>query len=342
MIGDKSDNHLSRLVTPGQAGSRLDAFLANEIADLSRTRAAWHIVHGHVKLDDPKGRSKPGFRVRLGTRVTLDLQPPDLSDLVAQDLGLDVIWEDEHLLVVHKPPGMVVHPAAGHPDGTLLNALLHHVPAIARVGDASRPGLVHRIDKDTSGLLMVSKTEVALQRMTADLAAHKVERRYVAICLGRLRQDQLTIDTAYGRHPRDRKRFSGRVTSDRRAITHLEVRARSATCTLVVCTLETGRTYQIRVHLSERGHPIAGDETYGGRRAHSKTNRTLPEIALLSRIPRQALHAYALGFRHPVNGQQLRFELPWPEDLLATAQGLFGQDEIALPPLDEPVWPAKG
>ena len=341
MVAPEGKNHVARTVTPRQADCRLDAFLAEAITDLSRTRAAWHILHGHVKLDDPKGRCKPGFRVRLGTTVTIELQPAARSDLIAQDLPLDVVWEDEHLLVVHKPAGMVVHPAAGHPDGTLLNALLHHVPAIATVGDASRPGLVHRIDKDTSGLLMVSKTEAAMQRMSADLAAHKVERRYAAICLGRLRQDQLTIDTPYGRHHRDRKRFSGRVTADRRAITHLEVRARSATCTLAICTLETGRTHQIRVHLSERGHPIAGDETYGGRRAHSKTTRTLPEIALLTRIPRHALHAYALGFRHPVNGQQLRFELPWPEDLLATATGLFGEEALKLPPLHEPLWPAK-
>lgn len=342
MVGGPESEGLTHVLTATKPNSRLDAFLADEIADLSRTRAAWHVLHGHVKLDDPRGKCKPGFRLRPGTKVTIDLHAPELPDLVAQDLGLDVVWEDEHLLVVHKPAGMVVHPAAGHADGTLLNGLLHHVPAIATVGNVSRPGLVHRLDKDTSGLLMVSKTEAAMQKMSADLAAHKVERRYVAICLGRLRQDQLTIDTAYGRHGRDRKKFSGRVDSERRAITHLEVRARSATCSLVVCTLETGRTHQIRVHLSERGHPIAGDETYGGRRAHSKTTRTLPEIALLNRIPRHALHAYALGFCHPINGQQLRFELPWPADLLATAAGLFGEENIDLPPLATPVWTGEG
>ena len=340
MVGPEEGRVLTRAVTADQAGCRLDAFLCSTIVDLSRTRAAWHIVHGHVTLDDPKGRRKPGFRLRANTTVTIALQPLQPLNLVAQDIPLNVVWEDAHLLVVNKPAGMVVHPAAGHPDGTLLNALLHHVPAIASVGDISRPGLVHRIDKDTSGLLVVSKTALAMQRLSADLAARSFERRYAAICLGRVRQERLTIDTAYGRHPRDRKRFSGRVTSDRRAVTHVEVRATSALCSLVLCTLETGRTHQIRVHLAERGHPIAGDETYGGRRGHPKTARTLPEISLLTRLPRQALHAYALGFKHPVNGQHLRFELPWPEDLLPAAVGLFGEDAVALPPLSVAVWPA--
>ena len=340
MVSEACTDVLTLHVTPDQVGTRLDTFLAAQVDDLSRTRASWHILHGHVALSDPKGRLKPGFRLRADTVVSLEVQHVARPDLIAQAMDLDIVHEDAHLLVIAKPAGMVVHPAAGHPDGTLLNGLLHHVPDMATVGDSGRPGLVHRIDKDTSGLLVVSKTALAMQRLAADFAAHRVERRYATICLGRLRSDQLSIDTAYGRHPRDRKRFSGRVEADRRAVTHLEVSARSTLCSLLICSLETGRTHQIRVHLTERGHPIAGDLVYGGLRAQPRTARTIGEIAVLKRLPRMALHAYALGFKHPHTGQRMRLELPWPADLLPTVVGLFGEPIIELPGLEEPVWPA--
>ena len=307
------------------AGVRLDAFLAGAIDELSRTRAAWHVLHGHVGLDDPRGKLKPGFKLRPGTTVTITVVPPPVPDARPQDIPLSIAYEDHALIVVHKPAGLVVHPAAGHPDGTLINALLHHDPALADVGDSLRPGLVHRLDKDTSGLLVVARTAAAHAHLARQFASHTVQRRYRAICLGRLRDDALRIETLYGRHPRHRKRFSGRVTKGKQAITHVRVLARSALCSLVDCRLETGRTHQIRAHLAERGHPIAGDELYGGVRNHPRTHRTVGDIAAVKRLSRQALHAWLLGFEHPDSGERMRFVQPWPEDLRAVADRLFAE-----------------
>ena len=317
-------------VGDADARTRLDAFIAAQIPSISRTRAAWHILHGYVALDDPRGKLKPGFKLRAGTTVTVIEHPPPAPSAVAQDLPLDVVYEDADLIVIAKRPGRVVHPGAGHPDGTLINALLHHDPALAEVGEALRPGLVHRLDKDTSGLLVVARTADAHAALAADFAARRIERFYVAMCLGKLRDDKLVIDTLYGRHHKDRRRFSGRVTDGKRAITEVKVIARSALCSLVRCRLQTGRTHQIRAHLSERGHPIAGDELYGGVRNHPKTPLTAPEAAVLRRLPRMALHAYRLGFKHPRTAEWLRFTQPWPEDLAVPATKLFDNSATAL------------
>ena len=311
-------------VAEADAGMRLDAFLSRALPSLSRGRAAWHLRHDHVRLSDPRGRLKPSHHLRAGfvVHITVVAQPAPSS--AAEALPLDIRYEDEHLLVVHKPAGMVVHPAPGHATGTLINALLHHVPALANfAGDEIRPGLVHRIDKDTSGLLVVSKNAEVMVALQKRFAVHDIERAYVAVCLGRLRQDELTIETLHGRHPGERKRFSGRVTEGKTAITHVEVLGRSALCSLVRCTLETGRTHQIRMHLADRGHPIAGDALYGGVRNHPKTPVTRPEIIALSRLTRQALHATVLGFVHPVTQERLRFHDPLPEDLRTLVAALF-------------------
>lgn len=305
---------------------RLDAFLSGAFPSLSRARAAWHLSGGFVQLDDPKAKLKPSYRVRAGLRVTLHIQPREAPSSAPEDIPLDIVYEDEALLVVNKPAGMVVHPAPGHPSGTLINALLHHVPQLSTFGgDEVRPGLVHRIDKDTSGLLVVSKTAEVMLALQKRFAAHDIERCYEAVCLGRLRQEQLTIETLHGRHPKDRKRFSGRVSEGRNAITHVEVLDRSTLCSRVRCTLETGRTHQIRMHLAERGHPIVADDLYGGRRNHPKTPKTRPEAAALRRMGRQALHAATLGFIHPVSGEEMRFEAPLPADMQALCTSLFGE-----------------
>jgi len=324
-------------VSDDLAGMRLDAFLSKSLPALSRSRAAWHLNHGKVELTDPRGRLKPSHRVRAGFAVRITVVPAPKPSSVAEDLPLFIRYEDQHLLVVHKPAGMVVHPAPGHPSGTLVNALLHHVPALAGLGgDELRPGLVHRIDKDTSGLLVVSKNPAVLGALQKKFAVHDIERSYMAVCLGRLRQDNVTIETLHGRHPKIRKRFTGRLEEGKKAITHVQVLNRSALCSLVRCRLETGRTHQIRMHLAERGHPIAGDKLYGGIRNQPITPTTRPEITALSRLPRQALHAEVLGFTHPVTGEELRFVEPLPSDLQTLVDALFEPDgAVNGPPADD-------
>lgn len=325
------------LVRPEQAGMRLDALLSTEREELSRARAASHIGQQRVTIEGvAAGKIKPGLRVQQGWRVLVALLPPPPSELTPwHEAELVVVHEDDDLVVLDKPPGLVVHPGAGHFEQTLVHALLAHVPEVAEVGAVERPGLVHRIDKDTSGLLVVSKTPSAHAALSADFARHAIERRYVAVALGRILADRLTVRSGHGRHPRDRRRFTGRVDTDKTATTHFTVLARSALASLVVAELETGRTHQIRMHLAERGHPIAGDELYGGTRAFAKTPRTVPEVAALQRQTRQALHAYALGFRHPRTGAWLRFTSALPEDMATLVTALFGAAATTLPPLEQ-------
>ena len=330
-------------VRPDEGGTRLDALLCSRIEGFSRARATEHLAAGHVRLIAGAAKAntklKPSLLVNKQHVFEVAVQPrPELS-AQAQALPLTVVYEDNDLLVIDKPAGLVVHPAAGHEDGTLVNALLHHAPEISAMQGQNeyRPGLVHRIDKDTSGLLVVSKNEAAMKNLAALFARHAIERRYVAIVLGQLPQDKLTFRTLHGRHPTERKRFTGKVAEGKEAVTHVTVLARSALTTLIVCQLETGRSHQIRMHLAESGHPIAGDQLYGGVRPHAKTARTLGDAAMQAKVPRQALHAYALGFQHPRSGQQLRLELGWPEDLLAIAVGLYGAENIALPGLAQDV-----
>lgn len=318
-----NDNSLQFHVTEADAGTRLDAFLTERVDAMSRTRAAWHVLHGHVSLDDPRGKLKPGFKLRAGTNVRVLVQPRPVPSASPQALPIDIVHEDEDIIVVCKRAGRVVHPGAGHPDGTLINALLHHDPQLAEVGASLRPGLVHRLDKDTSGLLVVARNAKSHAALATDFAARRIERLYGALCLGKLREDQLLFDTMYGRHARDRRKFSGRSGGDKRAITHVTVIARSHLCSLVRCRLQTGRTHQIRVHLSERGHPVAGDELYGGVRAHPKTPKTAAEAKLLRALPRMALHAYRLGFTHPRTGEKMRFTQPWPDDIAGTMRSFF-------------------
>lgn len=323
-------------VRPEQAGMRLDALLSTERDELSRARAASHIGQQRVTIAGlSPAKIKPGLRVQEGWSVQVALLAPPPSELTPwHEAELAVVYEDDELVVLNKPAGLVVHPGAGHFDHTLVHALLAHVPEVAEVGAVERPGLVHRIDKDTSGLLVVSKTPSAHTALAADFARHAIERRYVAVALGRIMAERLTVQSGHGRHPRDRRKFTGRVDTDKKARTHFTVLARSALASLVVAELETGRTHQIRMHLAERGHPIAGDDLYGGVRAFAKTPRTVPEMAALQRQTRQALHAYALGFRHPRTGVWLRFVSELPADMAALVTSLFGDAALALPPLE--------
>jgi len=253
-------------------------------------------------------------KVRAGQRVRVEPMPPPPSDAIPQDLPLDVLYEDAHLLVVDKAAGMVVHPAPGHPDGTLVNAVLHHFGALPG-DDPARPGIVHRLDRQTSGVMVVARTPEARDELVRRFAAHDIERAYVAIAQGDP-PARVTFDTLHGRHPTDRKRFSSTVKRGKRAVTHVERLETLHASALVRCTLETGRTHQIRVHLADAGFALLGDPIYGRPRKD-------PRLRAAARaLGRQALHAAVLGFAHPVTGEPLRFEREPPEDFRAAVEAL--------------------
>jgi 23S rRNA pseudouridine1911/1915/1917 synthase len=255
-----------------------------------------------------------GDRPRAGQRVAVRPAPPPPSAAQPQAIPLAVLYEDADLVVIDKPAGMVVHPAPGHADGTLVNALLHHFGALPGE-DAARPGIVHRLDAQTSGVMVVARTAAAREGLMQAFATHAIERAYLAIAVGHP-PAKVTYETLHGRHPRDRKRFSSKVVRGKRALTHVEVLERLHGASLVRCTLETGRTHQIRVHLADHGFPLLGDPTYG------KTPKDARVRAAASALGRQALHAAVLGFAHPITGRALRFETPPPSDFQAALSAL--------------------
>lgn len=292
---------------------RLDRLLAIRDPETSRSTFGRWIREGRVTVDGVVARAKT--RPRPGQTVVVRPAPPPPSDAIPQDLPLTVLFEDEHLLVVDKDAGMVVHPGPGHPDGTLVNALLHHFGALPG-DDPARPGIVHRLDKGTSGVMVVARSAKARDFLLARFAAHDIERAYLAIAAGDP-PAAMTLDTLHGRHRGDRKKFSSTVAEGKRAVTHFERLERLHRSALLRCTLETGRTHQIRVHLADRGFPLIGDPTYGAR--HRDEPRLLDVGEALGR---QALHAALLGFPHPVTGEALRFEAPAPADFAAALDAL--------------------
>lgn len=295
-------------------GERLDRFLVAHFPEHSRSHLAEWIREGRVAVSG--GAVKPGLALRAGWCVFVEPPDPPVADLVAEDLPLAVLSLDDALVVVDKPPGMVVHPGAGHARGTLVNGLIGRIGSLSPLGLPFRPGIVHRLDRDTSGVMVVARTEAAHLHLARQFAEHTVDRRYHALVWDHRLPDAGTISTLYGRHPTDRLRFSGRVRAGKAAVTHFRVLERLPPFALVECRLDTGRTHQIRVHLSEAGCPLVGDETYGGRRRIDRPEalrRLGPELGLL----RQFLHALRLGFVHPTTGARLLFESPLPDDLMA-------------------------
>jgi 23S rRNA pseudouridine1911/1915/1917 synthase len=273
---------------------RIDKQLAHHLSQFSRSQLQRWIEDGHVKVNGEQ--VKPKYKLVVGDRVTIEPEQPQKIDLEPENIPLDIVYEDDDVIVVNKPQGMVVHPAPGHPDHTLVNALLYHSP-LSTINGEFRPGIVHRIDKDTSGLLMVAKNDMAHRSLAAQLKAKTNEREYVALVHGVIKEDAGTIDAPLGRSPKDRKKQAV-VADGRHAVTHFKVLKRYRHYTLVSCRLETGRTHQIRVHMKYIGHPLAGDPLYGPR-------KTLPGKG-------QYLHARLLGFKHPRTGKQLTFTAPLP------------------------------
>ena len=294
-----------------ESGERIDALLAREIPQLSRSAAQRLISEGRVLL---RGSAvKKNYSCAAGDRFAVSLPQAEEAPLVAQNILLDVVYEDADVIVIDKPRGMVVHPAPGHPDGTLVNALLFHCgDSLSGIGGERRPGIVHRIDKDTSGLLIVAKNDFAHQSLSGQLADRSLSRQYEAVVRGHMREDSGTIDRAIGRHPTDRKRMAADVRGGRNAVTHWQVLARYKGYTHIACRLETGRTHQIRVHMAACGHPLLGDYTYGA---------PSPEKGLEG----QCLHARRLKFIHPRSGELVELEAPLPEYFLQVLKKL-GQE----------------
>ncbi|MCL4673949.1 MAG: RluA family pseudouridine synthase [Sphingomonadaceae bacterium] len=293
------------------AAGRLDKALA-EASGLSRERIKALMAEGAVTVGKTVA-TNPSAKMQAGAHFEVRLPPPEPLAAEPQDIPLTVVFEDDDLIVIDKPAGMVVHPAAGNPDGTLVNALLHHCAGrLSGIGGVARPGIVHRIDKDTSGLLVVAKSDVAHEGLSAQFADHSIERRYLAVCAGHPAPPDGTVTARLGRSDSDRKKMAVLPDTSSRgkhAVTHYRTLERLDHCALIECRLETGRTHQVRVHCASIGHPLVGDPVYG------RTPKALRPLLLQLGFARQALHAASLGFRHPVTGEWLQFTAELPADM---------------------------
>ena len=300
-------------VSAGETPKRLDIFLSTHTADLSRAAIQRLIEKGAVTVNGK--RPKPSQKIKPGDEIAWDMPKPAPLEIDGEPIPLDVLYEDESLLVLNKPAGIVVHPAPGHWSGTLVNALLYHMQSgsvaegesFASIGGRERPGLVHRLDKGTSGVMVIAKTDAAHQGLSKQFKAHTINRVYLALVSGSVKGKTGRVELAIGRDTKNRKKISARTTSPREAVTEFQVVERfGKTATLVEVHPQTGRTHQIRVHLASLGHPLLGDDTYGGRKV-----REAGDVP----ITRPMLHARTLGFAHPVTGKHLEYTVPPPADM---------------------------
>jgi 23S rRNA pseudouridine1911/1915/1917 synthase len=296
-----------RLIVPREASKlRLDVFLAGALSNYSRSRLQQLIREKSVLLNTKPAR--PRDLVRTDDIVDLTEPPPEKIDNQPEAIPLEILFEDVDLIVINKPAGLVVHPGAGHREHTLVNALLHHCPSLSGIGGKERPGIVHRLDKDTSGCLVVAKNDEAHRALSDQFAERTVEKIYLALAAGKMRRTMGTIDASIGRHPVDRQRMSVQSSRGRAAKTEYRVLRSSSEASLVECKLHTGRTHQIRVHLHHLGHPVLGDKVYGAKVAR--------------KFPRQMLHAWKLAFTHPHADKRLNFEAKMPEDFSEAMKSL--------------------
>lgn len=293
------------VITQNTKGERLDLFVSSQ-SDLTRSQVQKLIRKGFVTVN--LRTEKASYKVKGDDMIEFS-QPDDQEEiLIPEDMPLDIIWQDEHIIVVNKPPHMVTHPAAGNRTGTLMNALASRCEKLASIGAPLRPGVVHRLDKDTSGVIVIAKDDESYYSLIRQFKQREVEKHYVALLYGNLKKDHGDIKVAIGRSVSDRKKMSTRTRRGKEAVTQFEVMKRSPSVTLVKIKILTGRTHQIRVHFSSIGHPVLGDRTYGGKTLIKVGQKTAP-------FSRQMLHAYSIKLKHPVSGEVLEFTAPMPEDM---------------------------
>ncbi|NHN28630.1 RluA family pseudouridine synthase [Paenibacillus agricola] len=299
---EELDNRKEWIAEVQDRGERVDKFVTEALdEDVSRSLVQQWIKEGHLLVSG--AAVKANYKLALGDRIVLITPEPEELNMAAEDIPLDVVYEDADVIVINKPRGLVVHPAPGHYSGTLVNALLHHCKDLSGINGVMRPGIVHRIDKDTSGLLMAAKNDTAHHSLAAQLKEHTVNRKYIAIVHGNVTHGQGTVDAPIGRDPNDRKMYKVTEHNSKQAMTHFVVLERFGDYTMLELKLETGRTHQIRVHMKYIGHPLVGDPAYGTSRGKGAT------------MEGQALHAAVLGFIHPRTGEHLQFEADMPADM---------------------------
>ncbi len=297
-----------------QAGKRLDSLVAAQVAQCSRSFAATLIRQGAVLIDGAP--QKPSYLVKAGQLVRGTITPPTTPTFLPQAIPLQILYEDAQLVAVNKAPGMVVHPAPGHSRDTLANALMHHCPDMSGICGSLRPGIVHRLDKDTSGVMVVAKTDLAMRHLSGQFKSRQVRKHYLALVYGTLPTDSGRVDRPIGRHPRDRKKMSVITHSPKGALTYWRVRERLAGATLLELDIRTGRTHQIRVHCLNLGHPVIGDPVYRQRGAVKQAAAAAPGMVVaVGSVDRQMLHAWKLRITHPGSGEPLLLEAPLPDDM---------------------------
>lgn len=296
------------LVDVSDSGKRLDLLVASRISGCSRSVAANLIRNGKIRVQG--SAKKPGYRAKTGDEICGYIPPPEPVLFKPEPIPIDILYQDDDIIVVNKQPGIVVYPAPGHYSGTLVNALLYHCPGLEGVGQELRPGIVHRLDKDTSGVMVIAKNSAAHHNLAEQFKSRRVKKKYLALVYGRMESDSGTVSLPIGRHPVHRKKMSTHSRKSRTAETTWRVRKRFALATLVELSLKTGRTHQIRVHCAAIKHPVVGDPVYGGRKAGKSI-----AYDLFRSVSRQMLHAWRLEFTHPANQKTLSFEAPIPRDI---------------------------